>query len=90
MGTGEALIIGHLRLLYEVASHVRELPFRPLLLVLSQVSPIVQNNDNNNFIYTLESEVKLRSVVFTGSNAIQYNYSNNTSRMIQTSIGLHS
>ena len=31
----------------------------------------VSNNNNNKFIYTLDSEVKLCSIVFTDSNAIQ-------------------
>ena len=29
------------------------------------------NNNNNNFIYTLDSEVKLCLIAFTGSNAVQ-------------------
>ena len=45
-------------------------------------------NNNNNFIYTLESEVKLCSVLFTGSNAIQCinKYWNKTIRKIKSVI----
>ena len=38
------------------------------------------NNNNNKFIYTLDSEVRLLSVVFTGNDSIQSinTYSNKT------------
>ena len=44
--------------------------------------------NNNNFMYTLDSEVNLHSVVFTDRNAIQIinSYSNTTSRKIKMSI----
>ena len=65
---GLTLILLFLDVLHTQLSHHFDLQLLSALVCCHLVAHIVILN---NFIYTLDFEVTLRSVVFTGSNAIQ-------------------